>query len=662
MYRGETLNDRFVIRYCTSLLMSDWIDGQAEIVKSETPWWYRKCACVADPVPNHKGSIKQMRLAKIEGGVVKSIWSADDDDTSLLVGPDAHCGTALVSEKVKEGGEVDEILRQEKTLEEKEGGVEGGEGGGGEGGGKKKKKKEKRARAQVMVAEGVWKDLSDSDDSSDDSSDDDEEDDNLNHDHILSVCRCLHLAAPVEHTPEPTVLLAPPPIGSKSGGVELRGGVARMKAKDIMKRLHLQHCGLVFISRGGSAQTATVSSDMSNLKSRRSIGVDASEVFLLAGAQTVVLPLWSDEANALATVLFTIKFYDELPDCADEVRPVSVLERVRWGVCAGAKRQQRVHHQRLLLTTFCSSQVAVALKHTSNWLRNATFTVIRNFIWASRVDRLVLEEIDDELWSVALAQKMLRGGQQNFRSGDDRWERVQKDATPFASPFYWAMFRAVGNCGGIHDPRIAERDEFDDFKEDKKFERYLEEFDENEGKVDSVVVKGLKKAKAEAEVLGEAVGEKIAEKAKESGVTDRVEGYKNIVKERIEVKKIEVAEMKEKVMGEVKGRRSRAADAIRNAPKMAKIMLERELAERKKAKRKKLGATIATSPEDVKKRKGGGKGKKKYEDDSDDSSDGGGDDDDYGTPEFGSVAELRRLRAERLKAEENGGSKACSIM
>ncbi|GMI48571.1 hypothetical protein TrCOL_g1494 [Triparma columacea] len=498
-----------------------------------------------------------------------------------------------------------------------------------------------------MVAEGVWKDLSDDSDSSDSSDSSDEEDEkgrdgdddrededeNLDHDHILTVCRCLHLAAPVEHTPEPTILLAPPPMGVKAEGIEVRGGVAHMKAKDILKKLHLQHCGLVFISRGATAQTATVSSDMSNLKSRRSIGIDTSEVFLLAGAQTVVLPLWSDEANALATILFTIKFYDELPDCADEVRPV-----------------------------------AVALKHTSNWLRNATFAVIRNFIWASRVERLVLEELDDELWSVALAQKMLRGGQQNFHSSDDRWERIQKDATPFASPFYWAMFRAVGSCGGIHDPRVAERDEFEDFKEDKKYERYLEEFDENEGHVDSVVVKGLKKARAEAEILGEAAADKIAEKAKSSGLPDKLETYKNVVKEKIEVKKIDMEEAKEKIKNEAKNRRSRAADAIRNAPKMAKMRMEREIANRKKAKREKLGATIASSPEKRKKRKekekGGGKGKKKYEDDSEDeggSVDEGSSDDDYNTPEFGSVAELRRLRAQRLKAEENGGSKACVV-
>ena len=121
------------------------------------------------------------------------------------------------------------------------------------------------------------------------------------------------------------MLLAPPPLGEKSGkDVLVSNGVAHLKAKEMLQKLHIKHCGLVFLSRGATAHTATVSSDTSNLRSRRSIGVDITEAFLLAGAQTVVAPLWSDESNALATVLFTMKFYDELVDCADEIRPVAV--------------------------------------------------------------------------------------------------------------------------------------------------------------------------------------------------------------------------------------------------------------------------------------------------------------------------------------------------
>jgi len=82
-------------------------------------------------------------------------------------------------------------------------------------------------------------------------------------------------------------------------------------------------------------------------------------------------------------------------------------------------------------------------------------------MWASRISRSILEDIDDELWSVALAQKMLKGAGK-FKDSEDRWERVQKDARPFASPFYWATFRCIGSCTGVHDPRVAERDEFDE--------------------------------------------------------------------------------------------------------------------------------------------------------------------------------------------------------
>ena len=530
---------------------------------------------------------------------------------------------------MKEGGEVDFVLKQldEGRSEEDDDGKSGDKNAS------KKRGKNKKVKAQVLVAEGVWKNIDDSDDSSANSSDDDEEDEgdedgNHDHDHILTVCRCLHLAAPVLHHPQPAVLLSPPPFGKKSEGVRISNGVAQMGAKAILKKLHLKHCGLVFISRGATAQTATVSSDMSNLRSRRNIGVDISEVFLLAGAQTVVTPLWSDEANALSTVIFTIKFYDDLVDCADEVRPV-----------------------------------AVALKHTANWLKGATFAAIRNFIWASRVDRELLEEIDDELWSIALAQKMLKG-QRNFKDTDDRWDRVQKNAQPFASPFYWATFRAVGSCGGIHDPRLAERDDFNEFEEDEYMESYLEEFDENDGKIEGRLMKGLKRAGREAATLSEAAGDRIAQTVADTGLADRAQGYRDLVLEKIETKKVAVAEVKEKVKraaNEAKRRKSKAADAIRNAPKMAAKKLESDAKARKRKRAIRLGEKLESPKAKHGSKDGGagskGKAKKRYEDDSDDE-----DANDYNTPEFSSVAELRRLRENRMKGVKDGGSKACSVM
>ena len=276
--------------------------------------------------------------------------------------------------------------------------------------------------------------------------------------------------------------------------------------------------------------------------------MDITDAFLLAGAQTVVAPLWSDESNALATVLFTIKFYDDLVDCADEIRPV-----------------------------------AVAVKHASNWLKDATFAIIRNFIWASRVDRLLLEEIDDELWSIALAQKMLKGHGANFHSTDDRWSRIQKDARPFASPFFWAAFRAVGSCGGVHDPRVAERDEFDEFKEDKTMERMLEEFDQNEGYIEASVVKGLRAVGSVAGDVGEKIG-KVTEKPL-AQVKDRVQAEKDKVMETVISKRMALEESKTKLSSAAKERSQRAREAIRNAPKLAKASFEKEKQERKKRQR-----------------------------------------------------------------------------
>ena len=367
LYRGETLSDRFTIRYSTSLAMSDFCDMQAEWAKECTPWHYRKCCVLADPVKNHPASKPTMRLGEMEGRVVRSVWSSDDDDTSLLLGKEAHCNVGLVSEKLINDGEAQGFMKDEanKLMDLRKGGG---------------RKKGKKGKAQVMISEGVWQDMEgsssdDSDDSSDDGGGDgekrkgsekggdseDEEDENTDHDHVLSVCRVLHIVAPVEHQPEPGILLAPPPIGDsakKSKDLFVSNGAAHVTAKAILKQLHMKHCGLVFLSRGALAASVNVGSDVSNLKSKRSIGIDIGETFILAGAQTVVMPLWADESTALSTVLFTIKFYDELVDCADESRPV-----------------------------------AVAVRHTQSWMKNANFSNIRSVMWASRVHQNLLEEL-----------------------------------------------------------------------------------------------------------------------------------------------------------------------------------------------------------------------------------------------------------------------------
>ena len=686
VYRGETLMDRFTVRYCGSLPMSDFCDLQAEWAKECTPWHYRKCAVIADPVKNHPASRPVMRLSEMEGKVVRSVWSNDDSDTSLLIGERANCNVALVAEKLVEDGETKGHMKEEadRLKDMRRGGGGGGGGRGGRRGGGRRRMKKKKVRTQVQVSEGVWEDMAgsssssssdddsdsdsggesptkktakkgrkksggggggsdeeDSDDDDEEDADSDEEDNSMEHDHVLSVCRVLHLSAPVNHQPHPEVLLAPPPPvgdGQKvSKDVFISNGAAHYSAKSILKTLHMKHCGLVFLSRGASAQTATVSSDMSNLKSKRAIGIDIADTFILAGAQTVLAPLWADESTALSTILFTIKFYDELVDCADEARPV-----------------------------------AVAVKHTQSWLKNATFASIRSAMWASRVDRIVLEELDEELWAIALAQKMLKG-QGNFGGGggdDDRWDRMQKDAKPFASPFYWAPFRCTGSCGGVHDPRVAERDHFDNFQEDEKMEKHLEEFDEGEGHVDAYIVKGARAVGGAIGGAAERAGDHVADKlqAPVAALKDRATIQKNRVKVQIESAKARRIKLTGAVSEAAKERGERAKAAIRNAPKaaLAKVKKERaNLAERKRGElANKFGGTgTGKEKEKKKKREAKKKGKKKYEDDgssSGSSSDGGEEDEDENFGNFGAGGDLRRLRQQRLN--NNDGSKACSVM
>ena len=161
-YRGETLMDRYTIRYCSSMVNSDFCEQQALWARDETPWHYRKLCVIADPVPSHAPSTGEMRLALMEGKIVRDVWSSDADDVSALFGKDAHSEVALNSKM--EGGGGNDVAQMIKKNSDKI----------------SKKKKRRRGgpgKARVMVSEGVWEDVeisSSSDSSSDGGNSDDE--------------------------------------------------------------------------------------------------------------------------------------------------------------------------------------------------------------------------------------------------------------------------------------------------------------------------------------------------------------------------------------------------------------------------------------------------------------------------------------------------------
>ena len=224
--------------------------------------------------------------------------------------------------------------------------------------------------------------------------------------------------------------------------------------------------------------------------------------------------------------------------------------------------------------------------------------------------------------------------------GDDRWEKVQKDAKPFASPFFWAAFKCIGSCGGVHDPRVAERDDFGEFKENEGFEKYLAEFDEGEGHVDGKLMKGAKVigggVAAAGGKLGEVAGDKLA--APMGAVKDGMD----IAKDRVQ-EKVESAQARRvSLSSAVKDRGDAVRAMMMNAQGKLQERVKKDKDRRDKGQREKQAETV------------GGKKKKKYEDDDE------SDEDDKGNLEaFGSVAELRRLREKRLN---NEGSKACAVM
>jgi hypothetical protein len=319
--------------------------------------------------------------------------------------------------------------------------------------------------------------------------------------------------------------------------------------------------------------------------------------------------------------------------------------------------------------------------------------------------------IDEELWGVALRQKMLRSsstkkkGGKDSKGDDDRWDRVQKDAKPFVSPFHWAPFLAHGSCRGVHPPGISEDDEFGEIGDNLKFEQHYDEFDRNDGFVDTKIVKLAKKgAKATQDVVRQPakdvanlVGErrdqlKVQLQEKAEIIKAQVETKKSELKAQVEVKKLKIAakkvEKKAEFHQKMGAKKAAFKSALKNAPGQAKERMIKELKDRDERKRN--GALEAASPTKKKKVKKvkksspikGGGGKKKAamyqvkdvkdgdeEDGSDgsddgDSSDDNDDDSDFERKDHSSVTALRKKRGvdRRGGGEEDGGSKACAIM
>jgi hypothetical protein len=204
------------------------------------------------------------------------------------------------------------------------------------------------------------------------------------------------------------------------------GGVARA----IVSQLYLKNCALVVLSRLGVLDNVQAK-HLALTGAEGGVIKDAAwnilEAFQLAGACTVVCPLWGGGATGgdlgqLARLILLLRFYFELPNWAHEGRPVAkTLQQVQVGGWVGgwvdSYRMECLVWSIILLNKRKDNRVAVVLLYIARnssismlccvcmdmyvqlWLRSATIDDVLEFLHHSPLPEKGAEELCLELSS-----------------------------------------------------------------------------------------------------------------------------------------------------------------------------------------------------------------------------------------------------------------------
>lgn len=261
---------------------------------------------------------------------------------------------------------------------------------------------------------------------------------------VLSQCRACHLVCPMAHFPTQGLLLAPDPLE----------GDCIMTARHVLRQLHLRHCGLVTLSRAGVCDS--IFSVVKHLLPS-SAGAAAfqpfelADAFLCAGALSVVQPLWTCSGDGgLSSSLLMWRLYSCLVDVASTDRPV-----------------------------------AAALRQAQDWLQHATCKMVLDELAQKqrRIPEDLRVSIEKALWAFVLST-LKAPHQANTSAGARKGPKSNGpvlhastfsqrpdllDTQPFAAPYYWAGYRAIGACKGVH--RAALGDVSDDEEDQDETER-----------------------------------------------------------------------------------------------------------------------------------------------------------------------------------------------
>ena len=226
---------------------------------------------------------------------------------------------------------------------------------------------------------------------------------------------------------QPTVAIQLPDAELLNEGGGAEGVKARFDAKAIVANLHLENCALVVLSRVGVldgmhgkhlASMTSMTSDGRSGGLQNSVW-DLVEALHLAGAPSVVLPLWGGgsfggDMGQLARLLLLVRFYFELPNQAHRSRPV-----------------------------------ARALQLTQLWMRETSVGEMLDFIGRAPLPEKHCEEIQNELETLGKASCSKK---KQLSSGFG-------DVVLFDHFFYWGMLTMAGDGRGVHPKGVGGEEE-----------------------------------------------------------------------------------------------------------------------------------------------------------------------------------------------------------
>jgi len=179
-------------------------------------------------------------------------------------------------------------------------------------------------------------------------------------------------------------------------------------------------------------------------------GESVEDAFLLAGAQSVVLPLWNSPQASLPNTLLLMHFYSRLPSYARHGEPFPVAKTLQE-----SQQWLRASSVATLLTFLRSHGHSNVSGGGSKDGKNAQKSLARQLhLW--RLKHLCGENTDgndDGLkrkggWNYN--GKNSGGGGDNAEDNETQTHLLGMDEIPFKSPRWWASFRAVGACTGTH--------------------------------------------------------------------------------------------------------------------------------------------------------------------------------------------------------------------